>query len=44
MQSQRSRKLVRASAGKASLSIYTQPLELVVTSDSEPEAEDNDDP
>jgi hypothetical protein len=43
VQSQRPRKLVRASAGKPSLSISTQPLELVVISDSEPEPEDNDD-
>jgi hypothetical protein len=42
VQSQRPRKLVRASAGKSSLSI-SQPLELVVISDSEPEPEDDDD-
>ena len=43
MQSQRPRKLVPASAGKLSLSISAQPLELVVISDSEVEPEDNDD-
>jgi hypothetical protein len=43
VQSQRPRKLVRASAGKSSLSISAQPLELVVISDSEPEPEDDDD-
>ena len=43
VQSQRPRKLVRASAGKPSLSISAQPLELVVISDSEPEPEDDDD-
>jgi hypothetical protein len=43
VQSQRPRKLVRASAGKLSLSIPAQPLELVVISDSEPEPEGNDD-
>jgi hypothetical protein len=43
VQSQHSRKLVRASAGKSSLSISAQPLELVVISDSEPEFEDNGD-
>lgn len=44
VQSQRPRKLVRASARKSSLSISAQPLELVVISDPEPEAEDHDDP
>jgi len=43
VQSQRPRKLARASAGKSSLSISAQPLELVVISDSEPEPKDNDD-
>ncbi|KAH9203979.1 hypothetical protein DL95DRAFT_398890 [Leptodontidium sp. 2 PMI_412] len=43
VQSQRPRKLVRPSAGKSSLSISAQPLELVVISDSEPEFEDNGD-
>ncbi|CZR66028.1 uncharacterized protein PAC_15928 [Phialocephala subalpina] len=43
VQSQRPRKLVRASAGKSSLSISTQPLELVVISDSESEPEDDND-
>jgi hypothetical protein len=42
VQSQHPRKLVRASAGKSSLSISAQPLELVVISDSEPEPEAND--
>jgi hypothetical protein len=41
VQSQRPRKLVRASAGKSSLSISAQPLEFVVISDSEPEPEDD---
>ncbi len=41
VQSQRPRKLARASAGKSSLSISAQALELVVISDSEPESEDN---
>lgn len=40
---QRSRKLVRASIGKSSVSISAQPLELVVISDSEPEPEGDDD-
>ena len=43
VQSQHPRKRVRASAGKSSLSISAQPLELVVISDSEPEFEDNGD-
>jgi hypothetical protein len=43
VQSQCPRKLVRASAGKSSLSISAQPLALVVISDSEPEPEGNDD-
>ncbi|PVH67436.1 hypothetical protein DL98DRAFT_523340 [Cadophora sp. DSE1049] len=43
VQSQRPRKLVRASAAKSSPSISAQPLELVVISDSEPEFEDNGD-
>jgi hypothetical protein len=43
VQSQRPRKLVRASARKSSLSIFAQPLELVVISDSEPEPKDDDD-
>jgi hypothetical protein len=41
VQSQRCRKLARVSAGKSSLSISAQALELVVISDSEPESEDN---
>ena len=43
VQSQRPRKLARASAGKSSLSISAQALELIVISDSEPESEDNND-
>jgi hypothetical protein len=43
VQSQRPRKLARASVGKSSLSISAQPLELVVISDSKLEPEDNDD-
>ena len=43
VQSRRPRKLVRTSAGKSSPSISSQPLEVVVITDSEPESEDDDD-
>ena len=43
VQSQRPRKLVRASAGSSSLTVSAQAPKLIVISDSEPEFADNGD-